>query len=680
LGVSTRSCPTCHTVLPDDAAFCSLCGSATATRILGESDPGEGERGSASYESEPHRLERALGPSFELGRLIGRGGYAEVFAARDLRLKRDLAVKVLRPDLVVTPNLLARFRREAEAIAALNHPHIVPIIDVGEAGGICFILMPLVQGESLKAILAREGPLPVGEARRILLEAASALAATHAAGVVHRDIKPENIMLEGPARRVKLMDFGIAKAMDAGDRELTGTGVVVGTPQYMSPEQAAGDASVDRRTDQYSLGVVGYQMVSGRVPFAGDTARAIITRQLLEQPPRLDSLVQHLPAAFVATLHRAMEKDPRRRFETIEDFAAALRGELAPDAGLPPPDPRPGTRWGAWRWVAAAAGAVLAAVAGAAALKNAGSSASASLGPIDSTPPASLSAAPAPAPAPAPVVAPPSMRPAAEPVFQATSPPAPQAPPPTLATNRRESTGVRLPPAGVDTVSPGAAPPQLDCATAYDSREWAIALARCRIEGDSGSILANRRLAVMYDSGRGAPADPVWAARFRERAARGGHGPSAFEMGRRYELGERGVSKDPSLATEMYRLAAEAGYQPAFAMLAQRLDRGLGVPRDARAAASWYDRAASGGDPASQVALAGMYAQGRGVSRDEALAARWYREAARAGVAEAEYQLALIYFRGRGVPRSDSAGMAWLGSAASRGHADAKKELDRRKG
>ena len=284
--MSTRNCPTCETPLPRDAAYCALCGSPTATQVIGEApDVHTGPSLSTSYENAPERLRRALGPNFELGRLIGRGGYAEVFAIRDLKLKRELAVKVLRPDLIVTSALLERFRREALAVAALQHPAIVPVYDVGEADGICYILMPLIKGESLKAILQRQRRLPIEEVQRIVLEAANALAVAHQANVVHRDIKPENIMLEGADRHVRLMDFGIAKAVDSSEKELTGTGVVVGTPQYMSPEQASGEPNIDHRSDQYSLAVVAYQMLAGRAPFDGETARAIIAKQLLDQPP-----------------------------------------------------------------------------------------------------------------------------------------------------------------------------------------------------------------------------------------------------------------------------------------------------------------------------------------------------------------------------------------------------------
>lgn len=660
MGVSTRSCPTCQSELPGDAAYCAQCGAPTDTQILGDTLSGlrSTDRPSASYESEPDRLRQALGPNYELGRLIGRGGYAEVFAVRDLRLRRDLAIKVLRPDLIVTSNLLARFRREAEAVAALHHPHIVPVFDVGEAGGICYILMPLVQGESLKAILAREGRLPVEEARRILLEAASALAATHEAGVVHRDIKPENIVLEGRNRHVRLMDFGIAKAMDSGDRELTGTGVVVGTPQYMSPEQASGDISVDHRTDQYSLAVVGYQMVSGRVPFDGETARAIITRQLLERPPRLEQLVRDLPPAFVATLERAMEKDPRRRFDSIEQFAAALRGEVSPRAGQRP-DPQVTRR----RWLVAA-GLLATAGATVAAMVRARPTAA----PLDQPPTPSAAAADVPADT-------------AQALASQPSPPT--TPAVVVITTPVADTGIgALPAPAADSVPRPrlVAPPPLDCAAAYRNQDWPAALSRCREEADSGSVMANRALAAMYSAGLGTPVDLSQAVDRLERVARAGDGPVAFDLGRRYELGERGAPKDPTAATEMYRLAAEAGHLPAFAVLGARLEQGLGVPRSERKAAEVYEAGAKQSDVRSQAAIAAMYAEGRGVRKDEKMAFFWYETAAQGGDLGSQYQTAMLLFRGRGVARSDSTAMMWLERAASRGHPEARRELEKRRG
>jgi serine/threonine-protein kinase len=334
----TRTCPGCQGQVPADASFCPSCGAPSASPILSETLLGAERTAAAtapSYEFAPERLQRALGPDYELGRLLGRGGYAEVFTVRDLRLNRELALKVLRPDLLLTEALIARFRREAEAVGALHNPHIVPVYDVGESEGVLWLLMPLVRGETLKSVLEREQHLPAPEVTRILLEAAAALQAAHEAGVVHRDIKPENLMIEGKSRRVLLMDFGIAKAMDAaGDHSITATGVVVGTPKYMSPEQAMGKHGLDPRSDQYSLAVVGYQMVSGRVPFEGENVREVLAKQLLEEAVPLSRIVADVPVELSRTIHQSLEKDPARRFASMNAFARSLEGKpLSPAEG-----------------------------------------------------------------------------------------------------------------------------------------------------------------------------------------------------------------------------------------------------------------------------------------------------------------------------------------------------------
>ena len=308
-----------------------MCGSATPQGI----DRATGEyrnftAGDRVPSPDLDRLKRALGPSYELNKVIGRGGFAEVFLVKDLRLKRELALKALRPDLILSEALLTRFKREAETIAALRHPHIVPIYDIGEAEGIAYILMPLIKGESLKALLVREGPRPAREAIRILLECADALGAAHEAGVIHRDIKPENIMLEGKARRVQLMDFGIAKAIDPSSdpasptKGLTSTGMLVGTPHYMSPEQASGEPHIDHRADQYSLAVVAYQMLTGSLPFDGESTRAILFQQMIAVPKSLRDLVPDVPAHLGYAVERALCKEPKDRYPSMEEFAEAI--------------------------------------------------------------------------------------------------------------------------------------------------------------------------------------------------------------------------------------------------------------------------------------------------------------------------------------------------------------------
>src|SRR6266699_3817737 len=225
------------------------------------------------------RLTQALGPAYSIEGEIGRGGMGVVYMARDERLKRRVAVKVLPPELAFREEIRLRFLREAETAARLSHPHIVPIHSVGEGpDGLVYFVMAYVDGESLGAKLKRRGRLPPDEARRIMLETADALGAAHALGIIHRDVKPDNILLEGSRGRVVVTDFGIAKA-------LTASAVAIGTPHYMSPEQAAGDREIDGRSDIYSLGVVAYQTLAGELPFQAPTVPGILMKQITERAP-----------------------------------------------------------------------------------------------------------------------------------------------------------------------------------------------------------------------------------------------------------------------------------------------------------------------------------------------------------------------------------------------------------
>jgi serine/threonine-protein kinase len=322
-------CPSCHTPLPEAAAFCYVCGTPTptGTRADGEAATTRPSLQSAAAVVDVRkRLDKALGTNFTVGDLVGRGGFAEVFSVRDNRLKRELAVKVLSPELVVNQPMLQRFRREAEAVAALRHAGIVPIYDIGESGGIAYIMMPLIKGETLKKRLDRDGRLPISEVRRIIKEIATALSVAHDAGLVHRDIKPENVMLEGPKQQILVMDFGIAKALDPDQTGMTSSGLIVGTPHFMSPEQASGEA-VDARSDQYSLAVLGYRMVTGAHPFDGETTRALLYKQVFETPPPARERFPDIPQSLSDALHRGMAKDPKDRYATMDDFAAAVLQE-----------------------------------------------------------------------------------------------------------------------------------------------------------------------------------------------------------------------------------------------------------------------------------------------------------------------------------------------------------------
>jgi serine/threonine protein kinase len=296
------------------------------------------------------RLSQALGTSFTLEGEIGRGGMGVVYNARDERLKRKVAVKVLPPELAFREEIRIRFLREAETAARLSHPHIVPIYGVGEGPeGLVYFVMAYVDGESLGARLKRRGRLPPEEARRILMETADALGAGHALGIVHRDVKPDNILLEGSRGRTVLTDFGIAKALTSstGPGTLTATGVAIGTPHYMSPEQAAGDREIDGRSDIYSLGVVGYQMLTGELPFSAPTVPGLLLKQITEQAPYLKDKAPTCPDDLAACVMRSLEKEPEARWPTADALRRTLESRTAPPYTPPRASARSSTRYGA---------------------------------------------------------------------------------------------------------------------------------------------------------------------------------------------------------------------------------------------------------------------------------------------------------------------------------------------
>ena len=224
------------------------------------------------------RLAAALGDVYSIEGEIGRGGMGVVYRARDEKLKRLVAIKVLPPELAYRPDIRARFIREAETAAGISHPHVVPIHSVGEADDLVYFVMGLVEGESLAVRLKRRGRLSIDESRRIFKETADALYAAHQQGVIHRDVKPDNILLEGTRGRVMVTDFGIAKALSASGSTLTEAGIAIGTPAFMSPEQAAGEREIDGRSDLYSLGVVAYQMLAGELPFQSPTVPGLLMK------------------------------------------------------------------------------------------------------------------------------------------------------------------------------------------------------------------------------------------------------------------------------------------------------------------------------------------------------------------------------------------------------------------
>jgi serine/threonine-protein kinase len=276
------------------------------------------------------RVTVAVGDQYLIEHEIGRGGMAVVYRAVDLRLNRTVAIKVLPPDLAFNSDVRARFIREAQTAAQLNHPNIVPIYSVDEkdGGALTYFVMAFVDGESLGVRLAREGAWPVDKTVRVLRDVADALAYAHSMGVVHRDIKPDNILIDRASGRPLVTDFGIARAA-AGETRLTVTGVAVGTPAYMSPEQAMGERELDGRSDLYSLAVVGYHMLVGDTPFKAANTPAMLVKHVSERPRPVRERRPDVPAYLAVAIDRALAKRPNDRWSDAAEFRDALDGAQA---------------------------------------------------------------------------------------------------------------------------------------------------------------------------------------------------------------------------------------------------------------------------------------------------------------------------------------------------------------
>ena len=342
---SSPRCAGCDRHLDPDDQFCSKCGTPTlfnvdpeVTIIDGAGSENSNSRGgddevAVHYEVPESgaptsgaafndRLRHVLGAEYELLSLIGQGGFARVYKARDRRLDRIVAIKVIKPNLVGTELFVESFRNEGIALAKLRHPGIVPIYDIRERGGLIYYIMPFVQGTSLEARLDR-ARLPPYESRRILSELTDALAAAHRVKMVHLDIKPANVFLEGDLQKVLLMDFGTAMAVTEQVEESSG-GPVVGTPAYMSPEQARGLPEIDHRSDIYSIGALGYRMLMGRPPFSGRDSTVILEKHVTEAPVSIRDINPTIPKDFADAIMRCLEKDPWDRFSTAKELGAAL--------------------------------------------------------------------------------------------------------------------------------------------------------------------------------------------------------------------------------------------------------------------------------------------------------------------------------------------------------------------
>ena len=302
-------CPACAASILSGGRFCPSCGAPI--RLEG-----------TAADALRHRLQSAVEGTFTIERLLGRGGMGAVYLAREPALDRLVAIKVLPPDRAQSPELRERFRREARTAAQLSHPNIVPLLSFGEDDGFVYFVMGYVEGETLSTRLRRDGRLEVAQAVRILTELAQALSYAHSRAVVHRDVKPDNVLLELPNDIVRLTDFGVAKRDSVAS--LTAEGVVIGTPLYMSPEQASGRVDVDARTDIYSLGALAFTLFTGRPPFEGRSASEIMRQHLTRDVPRMREHVPGIPPAIEEAVRRCLAKEASARWRDALEFAAAL--------------------------------------------------------------------------------------------------------------------------------------------------------------------------------------------------------------------------------------------------------------------------------------------------------------------------------------------------------------------
>ena len=313
--MTALQCPTCRTEVPGHSRYCLSCGSQVSEPSLG---------GVVAAAPEPHPLlallRTELGSEYSVDRELGRGGMAVVFLAREIALDRAVAIKVLPPEMALAPNVAERFKREARMAASLDHPNIIPVYRVGQAGGVHYMVQKYIEGRSLEAILNSQGALPISVTLYVLRCVTSALAFAHSRGIIHRDIKGANILIDTDGR-ILVSDFGIARAVE--DVALTASGAVVGTPAFMSPEQCSGQP-LGPQCDQYSLGIVAFQMVTGTVPFMSPTLPGIMQHHFFTPVPDIALIREGVPQELVDIIRRSLAKKPAERYERTDDMLAAV--------------------------------------------------------------------------------------------------------------------------------------------------------------------------------------------------------------------------------------------------------------------------------------------------------------------------------------------------------------------
>jgi serine/threonine-protein kinase len=319
------NCTNCGAQVPEGSAFCQSCGTATrdptAATVALEAVPAPVEDPLLA------QVRKELSADYEIEKELGRGGMAVVYRGVERQLQRQVAIKVVPPEMAVQGDSLERFKREARLAAQLDHQNIIPVYRVGQAGPLLYMAMKYVEGRGVDSIIESQGALPVPIALRILRAAASGLAFAHDRGIVHRDIKGANILIDKKDGRIMVSDFGIARAME--DTSLTKSGMVVGTPNYMSPEQCGGQ-KVGPQSDQYSLGILGFQMLTGQLPFEADSIMGVIQHHYMTPPPDIRQVREDVPDELLAVIYQSLAKKPEERFATTQAMADAL--EAVPES------------------------------------------------------------------------------------------------------------------------------------------------------------------------------------------------------------------------------------------------------------------------------------------------------------------------------------------------------------